>query len=303
MVTGGAGFIGSHLVHHLVHSGWQVIVLDSMENGDLDNLREVRGAIEILTEDICDPRMLQGSMANLDVVFHLAAVPSVQLSIDDPLANRPVNYHGAYNVLKAAVDQGVPRFVFASSAAVYGDTKKVPIREDDPYDPRSPYAFHKLLVEGYLHSAKAEHGIHTASLRFFNVYGPRQRPDSPYSGVISIFADCLRQGNQPRIFGDGYQTRDFVFVDDVVQALMLAANEPRANGQVLNVGTGKGISLNFLLDTLGELVGLIPEPVYEPERHGDIRHSVADISKLTSLGYKPRFDLRSGLKELLDWLG
>jgi len=302
LVTGGAGFIGSHLVEALVAGGCRVTVLDDLSSGRELNLAPVAGRITFMRGSICDRRMVEKAAAGCEVVFHLAALVSVPKTVDDPLGSAAVNETGSLNVLEAARGAQVRRVVFASSSAVYGDDPTLPKREDMPPKPLTPYAVQKLVVEYYLRVYQSLYGLETVGLRFFNVFGPRQDPSSPYSGVISIFMNKALSGEFPVIFGDGRQSRDFVFVGDVVQALTSAAKSTSAPGKVFNVGTGKSLTISGLWEMIAALAGSGAKPVNQPPRPGDIPHSLSAIdAAVADLGFVPRVSLESGLGLTLDW--
>jgi nucleoside-diphosphate-sugar epimerase len=302
LVTGGAGFIGSHLVEALVDGGCRVTVLDDLSSGRESNLASVAGRITFLRGSICDRRIVAKAAAGCEVVFHLAAVVSVPKTVDDPLGSAAVNEIGSLNVLEAARGAQTRRVVFASSSAVYGDDPTLPKREDMPPKPLTPYAVQKLVVENYLSVYQSLYGLETVGLRFFNVFGPRQDPSSPYSGVISIFMNKALSGELPVIYGDGCQSRDFVFVGDVVQALISAAKSSSAPGKVYNVGTGKSLTISGLWEMIAALSGSEAKPINQPPRSGDIPHSLSAIdSAAADLGFVPRVSLESGLGVTLDW--
>jgi UDP-glucose 4-epimerase len=302
LVTGGAGFIGSHLVEALAAAGRPVRVLDDFSTGQRDNLAHVRPAPEVQDGDVGDPAAVERAVAGAGVVFHLAALASVQKSVEDPAATHRVCATGSLNVLDAARRAGVRRVVYAASASAYGIPEGEVQTEDDPVRPLSPYAAAKLTGEQYAHAFTACYGLETVSLRFFNIFGPRQRADSPYSGVIALFVHALLEGRTPRVFGDGLQTRDFTYVANVVQALRKAAEVPGVAGRVYNVGTGRGTSLLDLLAVLNRLLGTDRKPEHGPSRAGDIRHSRADISRARrELGYEPDVSLEEGLDRTLRW--
>jgi UDP-glucose 4-epimerase len=302
LVTGGAGFIGSHLVEALVDGGCRVTVLDDLSSGWESNLASVAGRITFLRGSICDRRMVAKAAAGCEVVFHLAAVVSVPKTVDDPLGSAAVNEIGSLNVLEAARRAQARRVVFASSSAVYGDDSSLPKREDMPSKPLTPYAVQKRAVEYYLSVYQSLYGLETVGLRFFNVFGPRQDPSSPYSGVISIFMNKALSGELPVIYGDGCQSRDFVFVGDVVQALISAAKSSSAPGKVYNVGTGKSLTISGLWEMIAALSGSEAKPINQPPRPGDIPHSLSAIdSAAADLGFVPRVSLESGLGLTLDW--
>jgi UDP-glucose 4-epimerase len=302
LVTGGAGFIGSHLVEALVNGGCRVTVLDDLSSGRESNLAPVAGRITFLRGSICDRRMVEKAAAGCEVVFHLAAVVSVPKTVDDPLGSAAVNETGSLNVLEAARGAQARRVVFASSSAVYGDDPTLPKREEMPPKPLTPYAVQKLVVEYYLSVYQSLYGLETVGLRFFNVFGPRQDPSSPYSGVISIFMKKALSGAPPVIYGDGCQSRDFVFVGDVVQALISAAKSSSAPGKVFNVGTGTSLTISGLWEMIAALSGSEAKPVNQPSRPGDIPHSLSAIdSAAADLGFVPRVSLETGLCLTLDW--
>ncbi|MBI5579324.1 MAG: SDR family oxidoreductase [Deltaproteobacteria bacterium] len=302
LVTGGAGFIGSHLVEKLVAGGCRVTVLDDLSSGHASNLEAVAGGITFMRGSICDRETVAKAAAGCEVVFHLAAVVSVPKTVDDPLGSAAVNETGSLNVLEAARGARSQRVVFASSSAVYGDDPGLPKREDMPPKPLTPYGVQKLAVEYYLRVYNSLYGLEAVSLRFFNVFGPRQDPSSPYSGVISIFMNKALTGERPAIYGDGRQSRDFVFVEDVVQALISAAKSSSAPGKAFNVGTGKSLTISGLWEVIAALSGSGVKPAIQPPRPGDIPHSLSAIdSAAADLGYVPRVSLESGLGLTLDW--
>jgi UDP-glucose 4-epimerase len=299
LVTGGAGFIGSHIVERLLADGNRVRVLDDFSTGTSENLPDSE-ELEIITGDVGNFGTVRNSMESVDVVFHEAAVASVPRTIDDPIGSQRTNYQGTLNVLEAARQCGVRRVVFAASAAAYGDDPELPKREDMPVKPLSPYAVDKLASEYACQVYHCLHGLETVSLRYFNVFGPRQDPSSSYSGVISVFADKLIKKEQPTIFGDGGQTRDFIYVADVVEANIKAATEKKAPGNTFNIATGISVSLNDLLRAMCIICDSEFKPVYVEERQGDIRHSSAAIDKARDiLRWEPAVKLHAGLVSLL----
>jgi len=304
LVTGGAGFIGSAIVRALTADleVGRVIVLDDFSTGKRANLEEMDGQVELCTVDIRDRDSLTPSFEGVDWVFHEAAVASVSRSLEAPLECHAINVTGTLNVLSAARDAGVQRVVFASSSAVYGNTQDLPTREDAAGNPESPYGIHKLTGELYARSFFASDGLETVSLRYFNVYGPRQAPDSQYSGVLAIFCKSVLSGIAPTIDGDGSQSRDFVFVDDVARANLLAAKSPRALGQVFNIGRGEGSTVSDVWSTMQRLAGTNLTATKGPRRSGDVSHSLADITRArAALGFEPRIDIESGLEATLAW--
>ena len=298
LITGGCGFIGSHIAEALVADGVKVRVFDNFSSGKLENLKGFGGGIEVIRGDICEPESLSVAMKGVSHVFHEAALVSVAVSVEKPIDNDSINIRGTLNVLQAARAAGVKRVVLATSAAVYGNNPVLPKREDMLPEPESPYALGKLTGEYYLKLFSSLYGVETVALRYFNVFGPRQDGKSMYSGVISRFTDDLRSGRTPTIFGDGQQTRDFVYVKDVVQANLLAMRSAKVGrGEVFNVATGKTVSLLQLLDALKKITGVQVTPQFKEARAGDIKHSLADISKIRdALGYAPKFGLEEGLR-------
>ena len=291
LITGGAGFIGSHLVENLLVRGHGVRVLDNLSTGRRENL-PVAGAIEFLCGDVRDFRAVRSAVAGVDAIVHLAAVASVQASVADPLATHAGNFDGTLHLLEAARLGGVRRFLYASSAAVYGDNEESPLTEDARPRLLTPYAADKLAGEHYLRFYAGRYGLDTTAFRFFNVFGPRQDPSSPYSGVVSIFADRLRRGQPVTIFGDGLQTRDFVFVGDLARLLAEALQRRNLGGLAINVGRGQASSLLDLIAALETLGGRPLERTHVAARGGDIRHSCADVTRLhTLLGIVPSTDL------------
>jgi nucleoside-diphosphate-sugar epimerase len=302
LVTGGAGFIGSHLVERLVGASVQVQVLDNLSSGALKNLELFRKHIHFKQGDVRDLNTLQEMMSGVEVVFHQAAVVSVPQSIEDPVETAMVNDLGTLNVLEAARRSGVRRVVFASSCAVYGDLPQLPKKEDMDTKLLSPYAASKLHGENYARLHAEVYGLETVCLRYFNVYGPRQDPSSPYSGVISIFMDKGVRRQRVTIYGDGEQCRDFIYVDDVVRANLLAAQGKNISGVTINVGTGKSVTVNSLWENIAELASVKGEPERASSRPGDIRQSVAEISRAQELlGFEPRYSLEEGLRLTWEW--
>lgn len=301
LITGGCGFIGSHLGETLVGLGHRVRVLDNLSSGYRRNLEPWGSSIEVIIGDVRDPAVVRRAMDGVDGVFHEAALVSVFDSVQRPGDNHDINATGTLNVLLAARDARVKRVVLASTAAAYGNDPRLPKREEMTPQPESPYAAAKVMSEHYLRIFASLYGLETVTLRYFNVYGPRQDPKSPYSGVISRFCDDLMAGREPTVFGDGEQTRDFVFVRDVVQANLLAMSDRvKGCGQIYNVASGGTTSLLRLIEILGRLGGRTLCPVHREARAGDIRHSAASIDKIRNeLGYQPAFGLESGLAELL----
>jgi len=299
VITGGAGFIGSNLSHSLYEDN-DVIVIDNLLTGHFENISDIADKIRFVKDDLKNLEMLKQEFDSADYVFHQAALPSVQRSVEDPVTSNRNNIDGTLNVLVAARDCGVRKVVFASSSSVYGDTPTLPKREEMKPNPKSPYAITKLAGEYYSRVFSEIYGLKTVSLRYFNVFGPRQDPNSQYAAVIPLFITRILKKEPPIIYGDGTQTRDFTFVKDVVRANLLAA-ESRAEG-VFNIACGRQITLNDLADQIMKVVGIKMDKVYESPRTGDIKDSLADISSAREkLGYDPKFDLNSGLRETIKW--
>ena len=302
LVTGGAGFIGSHLVEGLLSEGCEVTVLDDLSTGRLSNLNQIKDHITFYNADIRDRETLEKAARDCDIIFHQAAVVSVHRTVDNPVDSAMVNEMGTLFVLEAARKNNVKRVVLASSCAVYGDDPVLPKNENMNPKPQSPYAVQKLSGEFYARLYLDLYGLETVSLRYFNVYGPRQDPSSPYSGVISIFMARASFKEPPIIYGDGNQYRDFVFVKDVVRFNLLAADVDKASGRILNVGTGRFIRINSLWEMIIRLAGLNIEPEYGPLRAGDIIESVADIGCAEkTLGFEPDYSFEKGLEETFEW--
>jgi UDP-glucose 4-epimerase len=299
LVTGGAGFIGSHLVDALVERGVRVRILDDLSTGAQAN---VPPGVELVSGDVGDADTVHRVAEGAEIIFHLAALASVQRSVEAPADSHRVCATGTLHVLDSARRHGARRVVYAASASAYGIPAGAVQKEDDPVSPLSPYAAAKLAGEVYCQAFASTYGLETVRLRFFNIFGPRQRADSPYSGVIAIFASLLSQGKVPTVFGDGEQTRDFTYVSDVVQCLLLAAEKPGVSGEVFNVGTGNPTSLLGLIRELNRLLGTDIAPRHAEARAGDIRHSTADISRARKLlGYGPKVTFAEGLARTLQW--
>lgn len=302
LVTGGAGFIGSALVRELLQRNEQVRVLDNLSTGKKENLDQVRGRIEFIEGDLLDPRSLEEALRGVHYVLHQAAIPSVPRSIADPLTTHRSNVDGTLALLVAAKQAGVRRVVYAASSSAYGDTPTLPKVETMPPNPLSPYAVGKLVGEYYGRVFTDVYQLETVSLRYFNIFGPRQDPTSPYSGVLSRFISALLRNEPPVVFGDGEQSRDFTFVANAVQANLLACAAPNAAGKVYNIGVGQRITLNRTLEALGNIIGNRPEPHHEDARAGDVRHSLADISAARrDLGYEPTAGFEEGLRQTVAW--
>ena len=301
LVTGGAGFIGSHLSEELVRRGHRVRVADSLITGKRANLDHISG-VEFLEGDLADMPFAQQAVEGMNYVLHQAAIPSVPRSVKDPITSNRANVDATLNVLVAARDAGVKRLVFAGSSSAYGNTPTLPKHEGMPDSPLSPYALQKVVGEQYLQMFTKLYGLETVTIRYFNVFGPRQDPSSPYSGVISVFATALLENRPATIYGDGGQTRDFTYVANVVDGVLRACEANGASGEVINVATGGRISLNQLYHTMKKLVGASVDPVYVETRAGDVRDSQADISKARRiLGYEPNVSFEEGLRRTVEW--
>lgn len=301
LVTGGAGFIGSHLLEELVRRGEQVRVVDNLSTGKRHNISHLPH-IEFIEGDLADPAVAKRAVADVEYVLHQAAIPSVPRSVQDPVTSNRANIDASLNILVAARDAGVRRLVYAGSSSAYGDTPTLPKVETMPTAPLSPYALQKLVAEQYCQMFTRLYGLETVTIRYFNVFGPRQDPSSPYSGVISLFISALCEGRQPRIYGDGEHTRDFTYVANVVDGVLRACEAKGANGEVINVATGCRISLNQLFRTVRDLTGASVEPVHDDPRPGDVKDSQADITKARRiLGYEPTVTFEEGLNRTVAW--
>jgi nucleoside-diphosphate-sugar epimerase len=301
LVTGGAGFIGSHLSEELVRRGHTVRVADSLITGKRSNLDHVHG-VEFLEGDLADEAFARRAVEGIEYVLHQAAIPSVPRSVKDPIASNRANVDATLNVLVAARDANVKRLVFAGSSSAYGNTPTLPKHEGMPTNPLSPYALQKVIGEQYLQMFTALYGLETVSIRYFNVFGPRQDPSSPYSGVISVFATALLENRSPTIYGDGEQTRDFTYVANVVDGVLRACEAKDASGEVINVATAGRISLNDLFRKMRDIVGAQVQPTYVESRTGDVRDSQADIGKARRiLGYTPTVSFEEGLRQTIAW--
>jgi UDP-N-acetylglucosamine/UDP-N-acetyl-alpha-D-glucosaminouronate 4-epimerase len=302
LVTGGAGFIGSNTVDELVRRGHSVVVLDDLSSGKEENLAEVRSKITFVKGSITDLDAVQKAIHQAEYVIHLAARTSVPRSVKDPLETNRINVDGTLNILVAARDNKVKRVVFAASSSAYGETPTLPKIETMQPKPISPYGVTKYVGELYAQTFGRCYGLENVSVRYFNIFGPRQDPGSPYSGVLSKFASAFLEDTQPVVFGDGEQTRDFTYVENAVQANLLACEAPNASGEVINVGTGSRISLNQTLQCLRKITGKNLQAQYEPTREGDIHDSQADISKARQLlGYEPTVQFEEGLQRAFAW--
>ncbi len=302
LVTGGAGFIGSHLVEELVRAGEKVRVLDNFLTGRRENLAEFRGRIALIEGDVRSLETCRRAVEDIDFVLHQAALPSVPRSIQDPLLSNDINTGGTLNMLQAAQEAGVKRFVFASSSSVYGGDERLPKREGNEGAPLSPYAVTKVAGEKYCQVFDQTFGLPTVCLRYFNIFGPRQDPASQYAAVVPLFVRLCLEGRPPRIYGDGNQSRDFTYVANVVQANLLACQAAEAPGKVFNIASGGRVTVNELAAAIRDLTGARVEPVHDQPRPGDILHSWADISRATeALGYRPSVNFREGLERTVRW--
>jgi UDP-glucose 4-epimerase len=304
LVTGGAGFIGSNLTEALLKRGYSVRVLDDFSTGKRENLifDKEYGSLEIIEGDIRHLPTCRKAMEGMEYVFHQGALPSVQRSVEDPETSNAVNAGGTLNILLAARGEGVKRVIYAASSSVYGDTPTLPKHEEMPPNPLSPYALQKYVGEQYCRLFYQLYGLETISLRYFNIFGPKQDPNSLYSAVIPKFIDALVQGRPPIIFGDGEQSRDFTYIENVIQANLLAMSAEHLHGETINIACGKRISLNQLLNVLKEILGSMVSPLYQEPRIGDVKHSLADIRKGKEIiNYEPKVGIEMGLKKTVEF--
>jgi nucleoside-diphosphate-sugar epimerase len=303
LVTGGAGFIGSHIASALVASGARVRILDDLSTGHRENLEEIGGDIDFVQGSVADEALLKRVLDGVELVFHEAAIPSVPRSVENPRQTHTASVDGTFSLLAAAREKKVRRLIYAASSSAYGDQPTLPKSEEMSPDPLSPYAVAKLVGEYYARVFTRVYGLETFSLRYFNVFGPRQDPGSQYSGVVSLFISALLTNKRPVIYGDGEQSRDFTYIDNVVDANLKAASATSGPGQVINIANGERITLNQLLQELKGLTGRSEiEADYREPRIGDVRHSLADISRARQLlGYEPRVGLSEGLQQTIDW--
>ena len=302
LVTGGAGFIGSHLVHRLVELGHSVRVLDDLSSGKRENLVDVLSKTDWIQGDMADPAIARRACRGVDVVLHEAAVPSVPKSVDDPATSHRSNVEGTFQLLLAARDEKVRRFIYAGSSSAYGESPTLPKVESMPTDPLSPYAVQKLTGEFYCRAFAKCYGLQTLTMRYFNVFGPRQDPRSQYAAAIPAFVTAILQNRAPTVYGDGEQTRDFTYIENVIHANLLAAKAERTNGEVVNIACGGRISINQIIADINRYFGKSIKPDYLPERQGDIKHSAADISLARKvIGYEPIVSTLDGLKRTMDW--
>jgi UDP-glucose 4-epimerase len=302
LVTGGAGFIGSHLVEALLARGHAVRVLDNLSTGNRANLAGVSAKVELLVGDVIDEDAVAGAMRGVEVVFHQAALASVPRSIADPWATHQACASGTLHVLQAARKAKVRRVVYAASSSAYGNSERLPKRETDPTNPLSPYAVSKLAGEHYCAAFTNVYGLETVRLRYFNVFGPRQPPDSPYAAVIPRFVQAMNAGRPPQVHGDGLQSRDFTYIADVVQANLLAAEVPKIGGRLYNVACGRQTTLLELIAQINDILGVRIKPEHGDPRPGDVRHSLADIDRARNeLGYAPQMAIECGVRRYVEW--
>lgn len=302
LVTGGAGFIGSNVARKLLELRHQVRVLDNFLTGKRENLAEIRGDIDLIEGDLRNFEAVRQAAQGVDYILHLGALPSVPRSVADPLLSNDININGTLHVLEAARQQGVKRVVFSSSSSIYGDTPTLPKREDMPLNPLSPYAAHKAAGELYCRVYQNMFRVETVCLRYFNVFGLRQDPASQYAAVIPRFITALRSGGQPTIYGDGEQSRDFTYIENVVAANIAASTAPDVAGEVINIACGERVTINELARRIGALLGKEAAPQYLPARAGDVKHSLADISKARRLlNYADTVNLDAGLRRTVEW--
>jgi len=301
-VTGGAGFIGSHLVEGLVNRGKKVRVLDNFATGKRKNIQHLLDKIELIEGDIRKPEDCRKALEGVSVVFHEAAIPSVPKSVENPKLSHESNIDGTFNILMAAKDVGVKRLVFAASSSAYGDTEVSPKFEKILPSPKSPYAVAKLVGEYYLRCFYECYGLQTISLRYFNVFGPRQDPASQYSAAIPAFVTSIMDNKSPTVFGDGEQSRDFTYIENVVEANLLAAAAPETHGEVVNIACSQSVTINSIIRRINELLGKNIQPIYAPLRAGDVKDSLADITRAREvIGYQPKILFDQGLQLAIDW--
>jgi len=303
LITGGAGFIGSNMVRFLLEKGHEVRVLDNFETGKQENLSEVSDHIDLIEGDIRDDKIVRRAVANATTVYHLAALGSVPRSIEEPETTHNVNVTGIFNMLQASKEAGVKRFVFASSSAVYGESSVMPQHEQLPIAPISPYAASKAIGEIYCKAYYETYGLETICLRYYNVFGPRQDPNSQYAAAVPLFVSALMRNQPPTIFGDGEQTRGFTYINNVMQANYLAAQASKTTGEAINISTSNAVTVNTVVKTIKTLLDKNHiDPEYVPPRPGDIKHSLADINQAKALiGYEPLISFEEGMTLAIDW--
>lgn len=302
LVTGGAGFIGSHLVHRFVEAGHQVRVLDNFLTGKRENFAAVADQVDLIDGDLCRPEDCKRACDGIDVVFHQGARPSVPLSVESPEISHDVNVNGTFNILMAARDAKVKRLIYAASSSAYGEAVEPSKHEGIVPTPLSPYAVNKLVGEHYLRAFYECYGLETISLRYFNVFGPRQDPKSQYAAAIPAFVAAILRGEPPTVYGDGEQTRDFTYIDNVVHANRLAAEAKETHGEVINAACGNAVTVNQVISLINKLLGKNVAANHVPDRAGDIKHSLADISLAKKvIGYEPIVSFDEGLRQAIDW--
>lgn len=302
LVTGGAGFIGSHIVERLVRDGESVRVLDNFATGKRQNIAPFGSKVELVEGDLRKPADCAKACAGVEIVFHEGAVPSVPVSVEDPITSHEANIDGTFNILMAARDAKCRRLIYAASSSAYGDQPELPKRETARPDPLSPYAVNKLVGEYYLSVFNKCYGLETLSVRYFNVFGPRQDPKSQYAAAIPAFVTAIMRNESPTIYGDGEQTRDFTYIDNVVHANLLAAKAPKVSGEVVNIACGERVSVNQIIAEINKLLGKNVPSKYVPERAGDVKHSLADITLArTLIGFEPVVSFADGLRLAIDW--
>jgi len=297
LITGGAGFIGSNIAERLLTLGEEVRIFDDFSTGKEENLSEMINDVELIRGDLRDFETVSKAVSGMDYVLHQGALPSVPRSIEDPINTGDVNTGGTLNILKASLEKGVKRVVYASSSSIYGNSPTLPKEETMPMNPLSPYAVAKMAAESYCRNYYGVYGLETVTLRYFNVFGPKQDPTSQYSAVIPLFFSLMKEGTSPTIHGDGLQSRDFTYIANVIDANLKACKADRAEGEMFNIGYGEKHTLLSLVEIINEILGSAVEPVFGPERKGDVKHSLADISKARSiLGYEPEISFKEGLR-------
>lgn len=302
LVTGGAGFIGSNICKKLISEGCSVRVVDNLLTGKKSNLAGIMDKIEFIQADMGDEQVARSAMKDIDVVLHQGALPSVPLSVDNPAATHKHCVDATFTLLLAARDADIKRFVYASSSSAYGDTPTLPKVETMPPQPLSPYAVGKLVGEYYCTVFFGVFGLETISLRYFNVFGPHQDPASQYAAAIPAFVTAILKDEPPTVYGDGLQSRDFTYVDNVVEANLLAARAKQTKGEVLNIATGQAVTVNETIDIINELLGKDVKPKYDPPRSGDVKHSLADITLAEkTIGFKPKIQFKEGLQKAINW--
>ncbi|MFD1335310.1 SDR family oxidoreductase [Oceanobacillus iheyensis] len=302
LVTGGAGFVGSNIVRKLISNGESVRLLDNFSTGNKNNIADINDQVEIINGDFTNKAVVKEAMKGVDIILHQGAIPSVPKSIDNPILSNYANVNGTLTLLNAAVEEGVSRFVYAASSSAYGNNKRLPKQEDMIANPMSPYAVSKYTGELYCKVFYEIYGLETISLRYFNVFGPRQNPHSKYAAVIPAFIESIIQNQSPIIYGDGTQSRDFTYIDNVVSANLLAATAKNLKGEVVNIGTGTQIQLNDLVDRINNILGKNISAIHTKDRAGDVKHSLADIQRAKDIiNYEPITTFDDGLIKTVEW--